>query len=141
MPTFQRHIFVCTNERDKDHPRGSCKRRGSEDVRDAFKKAISSRGLKTQVRANAAGCLDQCELGVAVVVYPEQVWYGGVTVGDVDEIVERHILGGEPVQRLLMPSQPQLDHLEHLPVLTPQAKDGKDGKEPKLLTLSKKPST
>ena len=132
MPTFLRHIFVCTNERAADHPRGSCKHRGSEDVREAFKKAVAARGLKTQVRANAAGCLDQCELGVAVVVYPEQVWYGGVTVGDVDEIMERHILAGEPVQRLLMPSQPQLDHLAKLPALTA---------EPKLLTLSKKPAT
>ncbi len=61
------------------------------------------------MRANKAGCLDECEHGVVVVVYPEQVWYRGVTVGDVEEIVERHILGGEYVERLMMSGQ---EHLE-----------------------------
>ena len=55
------------------------------------------------MRANASGCLDACEFGVSVVVYPEQVWYGGVTTADVDEIVERHLIGGEVVERLRMP--------------------------------------
>ena len=54
------------------------------------------------MRANAAGCLDQCARGVTVVVYPEQVWYGGVTVGDVGEIIERHLFCGVPVERLRM---------------------------------------
>jgi (2Fe-2S) ferredoxin len=59
-----------------------------------------------RVRANQAGCLDVCEFGPAVVVYPEGVWYGRVTPEDVDEIIERHILGGEPVERLRIPDQP-----------------------------------
>jgi len=54
------------------------------------------------MRANAAGCLDQCAYGPTVVVYPEQVWYGGVSVGDVGEIIEQHLLGGVPVERLRM---------------------------------------
>ena len=54
------------------------------------------------MRANAAGCLDQCALGVTVVVFPEQVWYGGVTVDDVGEIVEAHLFGDVPVERLRM---------------------------------------
>lgn len=57
-------------------------------------------GLNTKVRANSAGCLDACEYGPTVVVYPEQVWYGGVTTADVNEIVESHIIGGSPVERL-----------------------------------------
>ncbi len=105
-PNFVRHVFVCTNERAPDNPRGSCKQRGGEAVRDAFKKQLGAAGVGKAVRANAAGCLDQCDLGVAVVVYPEQVWYGGVTLADVPEIIEEHIIGGRPVTRLLMPAQP-----------------------------------
>ena len=54
------------------------------------------------MRANAAGCLDQCARGVTVVVYPEQVWYGGVKVDDVREIIDEHLFGGVPVERLRM---------------------------------------
>lgn len=72
------------------------------EVRDALKAELTKRGLSKQIRANNSGCLDQCEHGVAVVVYPEQVWYGGVTVDDVPELVEKHLIGGEPVTRLLI---------------------------------------
>jgi len=61
---------------------------------------VHERGMKGRVRANAAGCLDQCARGVTVVVYPEQVWYGGVTAADVSEIVDSHLVGGVPVDRL-----------------------------------------
>ena len=108
MPSFQRHVFVCVNERAADHPRGCCKAKGGIEVRDRLKAELTIRGLAKTIRANNAGCLDQCEAGVTVVVYPEQVWYGGVTVDDVPEIVERHLVGGEPVARLLMPNQPHL---------------------------------
>jgi (2Fe-2S) ferredoxin len=108
MPTFQRHVFVCINERPADHPKGCCKSKGGPEVRDALKKALSARGIKSEVRANNAGCLDQCEQGVTVVVYPEQVWYGHVTVADIEEIVEKHIVGGEAVERLMLPDQPHL---------------------------------
>ena len=108
MPTLERHIFVCTNERPADHPKGCCKHKGGALVRDRLKKAVTAAGLKGRVRANIAGCLGQCEHGVVVVVYPEQVWYGGVTVDDVPEIVERHVIGGEYVTRLMLPDQPHL---------------------------------
>ena len=106
MPFFQRHVFVCINERPEDHPRGSCLKRGGPQVRDALKAALKQRGLTGEIRANNAGCLDQCEDGVTVVVYPEQVWYGAVTVADVQEIVDSHLVGGKPVERLLMKNQP-----------------------------------
>lgn len=67
-----------------------------------FKQKLAERGLKGSVRANQSGCLDQCEHGPNVVVYPEAVWYGGVTLADVDEIVVAHIVGGKPVERLLI---------------------------------------
>ena len=118
MPSFQRHVFVCINERPADHPRGSCKARGGVEVRDALKAELSRRGLSKMIRANNAGCLDQCEHGVTVVVYPEQVWYGHVTVDDVSEIVEQHLINGDVVTRLLLPEQPHLGDLRRrLPVL------------------------
>jgi (2Fe-2S) ferredoxin len=100
MPHYEKHIFICTNRRDEGNPKGSCAQKGSEQVREAFKKQVHERGLKATMRANAAGCLDQCEHGVTVVVYPEQVWYGHVTPGDVNEIIESHLVGGVPVERL-----------------------------------------
>jgi (2Fe-2S) ferredoxin len=107
-PSYKRHVFVCVNERAPSHPKGCCKQRGAVAVREALKKRLGALGIKDLVRANNAGCLDQCEHGVVIVVYPEQVWYGGVTVDDVEEIVERHIVGGEFVQRLMIPGQPHL---------------------------------
>lgn len=97
---FRHHVFVCENRRDPSDPRGCCAARGSEAVREAFKAELARRGLKGLVRANAAGCLDACALGPTVVVYPDGVWYGGVRPEDVTEIVERHLIGGEPVERL-----------------------------------------
>jgi (2Fe-2S) ferredoxin len=101
-PHYERHVFICVNRRDPDNPKGSCAERGSEAVRDEFKRMLHERGLKGRIRANAAGCLDQCSRGVAVVVYPEQVWYGGVKVEDVSRIIDEHLIGDVPVERLRM---------------------------------------
>ena len=97
---YQTHIFVCMNERRPGHPRGCCAGRGATAVRARFKALVAERGLKGSVRANQAGCLDYCEHGVTVVVYPEGTWYGGVTLDAVDEIFEQHVIGGRPVERL-----------------------------------------
>jgi (2Fe-2S) ferredoxin len=97
---FEHHVFVCENRRPEGAPRGCCAGKGSAAVREALKSELSRRGLQGRVRANAAGCLDACDRGVALVVYPEGVWYGGVTVADVPEIVERHLVSGQPVERL-----------------------------------------
>lgn len=108
MSPLQRHVFVCTNEREANSAKGCCHSKGGEAVRDELKKQLAALKLLGIVRANKAGCLDQCEHGVAVVVYPEQVWYGGVKPEDVTEIVQKHILKGEYVQRLMLPGQDQL---------------------------------
>ena len=100
MAQFQRHLFVCINEREAGDPRGCCSSRGGAEVASAFKKKLYDRGLKRIVRPNKAMCLDQCARGVVVVIYPEGVWYGGVTVDDVDEIIDEHVLGGRIVERL-----------------------------------------
>jgi (2Fe-2S) ferredoxin len=68
-----------------------------------FKQELAARGQKNQVRANKAGCLDQCEHGPTVVIYPDAIWYGGVLEKDVVEIVESHIIKGVPVARLILP--------------------------------------
>lgn len=100
MPSFERHIFVCTNERPTEHPRGCCSAKNSQAIRDALKAAVKKSGFGDRVRVNAAGCLDQCEHGVTLVVYPDAVWYGFVTASDVEEIVREHVVGGRPVERL-----------------------------------------
>ncbi len=100
MSRFEKHVFVCQNERKPDDPRGCCLAKESGNVLDRLKDAIHKRGLNRKIRINKAGCLDQCSLGVSIVVYPEGVWYGHVTVADVEEIVERHLVGGQPVERL-----------------------------------------
>jgi (2Fe-2S) ferredoxin len=97
---FEHHVFVCENRRPDGSPKGCCASKGGAAVREALKAELARRGLQGRVRANAAGCLDACDRGVAVVVYPEGVWYGGVTPADVPEIVERHLVGGQPVERL-----------------------------------------
>lgn len=101
-PPFEKHVFVCTNLREPNNPKGSCSAKGSEELPLAFKKALEAAGHKAPIRINKAGCLDACERGCTVVVYPEGVWYGGVTKADVDEIVAQHLVGGTPVERLKM---------------------------------------
>jgi (2Fe-2S) ferredoxin len=126
MPSLQRHVFVCTNERAVDNPKGCCKHKGGDEVRDRLKAELATRGLSKIIRANNAGCLDQCEHGVAMVVYPEQVWYGHVTAEDIPEIVDKHLIGGEAVTRLMIPSQPHLGGREVFPVLEVSAKPKAD---------------
>ena len=100
-PPYARHLFICTNRRPDGSPKGCCASKGGDELRLAFKKELDAQGV-TGVRANGAGCLDACERGMSVVVYPEQVWYGPVKLDDVKEIVNSHIVGGKPVERLVM---------------------------------------
>ncbi len=100
MPPLERHVFICINERAPDNPKGCCAAKGAAEVRQRLKKLAFDAGLRGRVRINSAGCLDQCEHGVTVVIYPEAVWYGNVTLDDVDELFHEHVLGGRPVERL-----------------------------------------
>lgn len=98
---FAGHVFCCTNERPEGHPRGSCRAKGSEPLRDYMKKRAKELKIKG-VRINASGCLDRCELGPTMVIYPEGVWYRYDTEADLDEILERHLIRGERVVRLML---------------------------------------
>ncbi len=105
MAKFERHLFICTNERAGSDARGCCATKAGVAVAKAFKRKLYALGYKRIVRANSSGCLDQCARGVTMVVYPEAVWYGGVTEADVDEIIESHIVGGQAVERLVIPDE------------------------------------
>ena len=106
MARFEKHIFICSNKRDSSDSRGSCTDRGSAPIIDHFKKRIKELGLNKSIRVNTAGCLDACKFGPAIVVYPEQVWYGRVTDEDVEEIIQSHLIGGIPVERLMIREKP-----------------------------------
>ncbi len=97
---YQKHIFICTNRRDPNNPKGSCANSNSEEICNAFKKELAERGLRGEMRANASGCLDQCEHGPTVVVYPEGVWYQVKSVDEVKQVVDEHLVKGNPVERL-----------------------------------------
>lgn len=103
---YKRHVFVCLNERDPSDPRGCCKHRGAEEIFKVLKDGAAKAGLKDSMRINRAGCLDHCEYGPSVVVYPEAVWYHVPTVEDAQEILREHIVGGRVVKRLLMDNIP-----------------------------------
>lgn len=102
---LEQHVLICTNDRPAGHPRGCCKAKNAEELVQEFKKEISSAGLAGAVRAQRAGCLDTCEWGASLVVYPENVWYGKVTLQDVRQIVQEHLVAGKPVERLRIPGK------------------------------------
>ncbi len=100
-PYYGRHVFCCVNERSDDDPRGCCKARGSVDLRDYMKRRAREMKVKG-TRINQSLCLDRCELGPTMVIYPEGIWYTYRTEADVDEIIETHLLAGGRVERLLL---------------------------------------
>ncbi len=109
MPTYQKHVFVCTHG-------PFCWFDGDPDgLLEALKKRAAAAGLKDDVRINRAGCLNACGHGPAVVVYPDCVWYGHVQESDADELFESHILAGEPLQRLQLPAD-SVKQTDHYPV-------------------------
>ena len=103
MASFERHIFVCINERTAEDPRGFCAAVGGAEVAAKMKITAYERGLKRVVRVNKSGCLDQCAFGPTVVVYPGGVWYSPQTQDEVHRICEEHIEGGVVVDDLLIP--------------------------------------
>ena len=99
---YQTHIFCCTNRRPDGHQVGCCASKGSESLRNYMKDKAKELGLK-ETRVNSAGCMERCDLGSAIVIYPEGVWYTPKTKADIDEILTVHVQQGKRVERLLMP--------------------------------------
>lgn len=100
-PYYDCHVFVCTNERPDKHPRGSCAKNGSVKLRD-YMKARAKEMKLANVRINSAGCLDRCELGPVIVIYPEGIWYKVETRHDVDAILQTHVQEGGRVDYLML---------------------------------------
>jgi len=99
-PYFQHHVFFCTNERTDG--RACCAERGAKNAQEHAKRRLKALDLNGhgKVRINKAGCLDRCEEGPVLVIYPEGVWYTYVDEQDIDEIVDAHLVGGKVVDRL-----------------------------------------
>ncbi len=105
MPQRERYLFVCTNQRAADDPRGSCGARGSAGVKQALKEQLSVAGLASQkARVCASSCLDQCSSGVTILVEPDHFFYGRVTPADVPEIVAA-LARNERVERLVLSAE------------------------------------
>jgi (2Fe-2S) ferredoxin/nitrite reductase/ring-hydroxylating ferredoxin subunit len=94
MGQYDRHVFVCTS--GETCPTQGDTERFVKILRDGARQA----NRQVEVRVNKAGCFSQCGHGPMLVVYPENVWYAGVQESDLQEILESHILGGRPVERL-----------------------------------------
>jgi (2Fe-2S) ferredoxin len=104
MPAFTHHIFVCGNQRNCDHPRGCCDPDGNNALRNSLKAAAKEKGLGPLVRVNSAGCLEQCELGPTLVIYPQGIWYGNVKNTDIPRIVES-LANGTVLEDLRIPDE------------------------------------
>ena len=100
MSYYAKHVFFCCNQRDGS--RVCCNDKGASEIRDYAKKRVKELGLSGEgkIRVNQAGCLDRCEQGPVIVVYPEEVWYTYVDQEDVDEIITEHLQNGRVVERL-----------------------------------------
>ena len=75
--------------------------KGSPALRDYMKTRVRKLKLK-KTRVNVSGCLDRCELGPTMVIYPEGVWYTYRNEADIDEILQTHLIDGDRVERLLL---------------------------------------
>lgn len=100
MSYYQHHVFFCCNQREAGE--ACCNNRGATEIRAYAKDRVKALKLNGQgkVRINSAGCLDRCDDGPVIVVYPEEVWYTYVDKADVDEIIEEHLVHGRIVERL-----------------------------------------
>jgi len=100
MSYYKRHVFFCCNQREPLE--ACCNNHGALEMQDYAKQRIKGLRMdgKGKVRINKAGCLDRCDEGPVIVVYPDAVWYTYVDKHDVDEIIDSHVVRGRIVERL-----------------------------------------
>jgi len=100
MSHYSHHVFFCCNQRQNGER--CCNDSNAAEVRDYAKKKVKELGLSGEgkVRINMAGCLDRCDEGPVIVIYPEETWYTYVDKEDVDEIIQEHLQNGRVVERL-----------------------------------------
>jgi len=98
MEPFRYHVYACQQEKPGNAP--CCAGRGSAAVLDALRRELAAKGLMDTVQVTTCGSLGMCERGPNLVVYPEGVWYAGVQVADVPELVREHFQNGRAVERL-----------------------------------------
>ena len=101
MSFFDKHVFFCTNQRANGED--CCGNHRAQQARDYVKNKVKELGLSSQqnkIRINSAGCMDRCDEGPVIVVYPEGTWYTYVDENDLDEIIEQHLKNGRVVERL-----------------------------------------
>ena len=108
-PVYDIHVFCCTNQRPPTHRRGCCASKNAESLGNYMCRRAMVTAADRRVRINLSGCLNMCEYGPAMVIYPEGIWYHYETEADIEEIMSRHVLRGERVQRLLI--RPDLSKL------------------------------
>lgn len=99
-PYYQKHVFFCLNQREDGRP--CCAERGAQAAQEHAKKRIKQLDMngKGKIRINKAACLDRCDEGPVLVVYPQGTWYTYVDQSDIDEIIEVDLIGGGVVERL-----------------------------------------
>ena len=97
---YQHHVFFCLN--DRANGEDSCAHHGAQAMFDHCKARVKAEGLNGpgKVRINKAGCMDRCDEGPVIVVYPEEVWYHYVDNEDIEEIIQEHLVHGRIVERL-----------------------------------------
>ena len=82
---YEKILFVCVNKRDNGE--ACCSDRGSEAILTALKDRVKTLGLAGKIRVSKSGCHDVCKRGPSVMVFPDDVWYHGVTAADVERIL------------------------------------------------------
>lgn len=105
MAVPEKHVFVCTQARPPGHPRGSCSEKDAAPVMQAFAEQFDMRGLYGKFGLTTAGCMGACGEGPVVLIYPGAVMYGKVKPEDVKAIIDEHLIGDQPIERLKVPDE------------------------------------